>query len=137
MKIKPVNDIIGSWVCAYGGAAEVYQTKKQGRHFYTRCDCCGLNQGTGKSRQQSIWDSAKFIDKTSIAVPSGVEVGGFIEAEKVGAPSEEKGEPGPAADFDPAEIQSEPAAVKAEGVLSKLAPFLVVALAIGAGAWMN
>ena len=142
MKIKPSNEKIGTWVCSNGGVADVYQTIKAGRHFYTRCNCCGLVQGTGKALQQRIYDNAKFIDKGAIAVPTGVDIGAFLDAE-VGreieqpkAPVNDDKQQNAAVDFDPNEIeQSEPVRGESGGILKKIAPFAVVAAAIGAGIW--
>lgn len=136
MKLKPINEVLGTWTCSAGGEAQVFQTKKQGKHFYTRCDCCGLNQGTGKARQQSIWDNAKFIDKSSLAVPSCVDVGGFIEFEQPGRKEDTK-QPEQSSDFDPSEMKTEQVQQPQKSTISKLAPFLVVAAAIGVGAWMG
>lgn len=66
------NEIIGYWTCPEGGKAEVTQTKKRGRHFNTRCDCCGFNQGTGAPRQQKIWDQAEFLPGVTVVRPSNV-----------------------------------------------------------------
>lgn len=141
MKQKPINEKIGVWPCRGGGLADVYQTKKQGKHFYTRCDCCGLNQGTGKALQQHIYDTARFIDKSSIAVPSGVDIGAFLDAE-VGqeikqpeTPVNKDKQQSEAVDFDPAEIEeSEPVRREGVGFFKKIAPFFVVAAAVAVGA---
>jgi len=52
--------------------AEVYQTKRSGRHFYTDGCACGRNDGTKAPRQQRIWDEAKFLDDSSVHRPSNV-----------------------------------------------------------------
>lgn len=144
MRQKPINEKIGTWVCGGGGVADVYQTKKQGKHFYTRCDCCGLVQGTGKALQQRIYDTAKFIDKSAIAVPSGVDIGAFLDAEvgqefkQTEAPVNNDKQQSEAVDFDPTEIEeSEPVRREGVGFFKKIVPFFVVAAAVGVGAWMG
>lgn len=139
MKLKPINEKIGTWVCGAGGVAEVFQTKKPGRHFYTRCKCCGLNQGTGAARQQRIYDEAVFIDKSAIVIPSGVSVGASLDHEMVGH-EETKPQSSPVDEvknWTPDELESEPVHVEQKSVLAKLAPFLIVAAAVGVGIWQG
>ena len=101
-------------------------------------------QGTGKALQQRIYDNAKFIDKGAIAVPSGVDIGAFLDAE-VGREFEQTKTPvnddkrqTGGLDFDPAEIEeAEPVRGEGVGLFKKIAPFFVVAAAIGAGVWMG
>lgn len=66
------NPVLGAIQCPMGNEAQVYQTKKRGRHFYTRCKCCGLQQGTGAERQTDIWSRAKFIADVTVVKPSNV-----------------------------------------------------------------
>ena len=107
------NELLGHWKCPGGGDAEVYQTKKRGRHFYTKCECCGLQQGTKPGRQQKIWDEAKFIDGVTRVRPSNVIDRGDNIIENTPEDSSEvskvESEPQPKveSDFDPNE--SEPA----------------------------
>ena len=72
IKEKEPNQVIGYWTCQEGGKAEVFQTKKRGRHFYTRCTCCGFQQGTGANRQQKIYDEAEFLSGVTVVKPSNV-----------------------------------------------------------------
>lgn len=128
------NEVLGHWTCEQGGRAEVMQTKKRGRHFYTRCDCCGLNQGTGQKRQQRIFDEAEFSDRAALVIPSNVEVGNVIPDKSEPVP---KPEP---ADFDPTEPEpeSEPSGVTSGAVgFKKFIPGAVLLLAAGVGVWMN
>lgn len=138
--MKVINELLGYWTCPEGAKAEVYQTKKQGRHFYTRCDCCGLNQGTGKTRQQSIFDTAEFLNRDAVVIPSGVVVGAVVnDSEQPKTPASESEQP--KADFDPQQMKAEQAQERptnnGKGILKTIAPFAVLALAVGAGAWMN
>lgn len=138
------NPKIGTWTCERGGNADVFQTIKKGRHFYTHCECCGLNQGTGSRRQQQIFNEAQFIDKTAVVIPSGVsmsESAKVIEHEPA-KPALEKITSDELADFDPKEIPAdEPAqkpADKKPGGFARLLPGLALfAVAAGAGLWMN
>lgn len=138
--MKPKNEKLGTWKCSAGGTADVFQTKKLGRHFYTHCACCGLNQGTGAARQQKIFDEAVFINPSAVLVPSNVKVGNVVSSVP---PELEKPESvkqsAPAQDFNPNEpveqvAQSAPAQPFPTG---KLFAGVVLLLAAGAGAWMN
>jgi hypothetical protein len=137
--VNEKNQKIASWVCERGGQADVYQTVKRGRHFYTRCDCCGLNQGTGSARQQQIFDEAVFIDKGTIVVPSGVSVSGakVVDLDAV-KKIEGEGLGRGAGDFDPSEAVDsvEPAPEKPRSAL-RFFPVVVLLAAAGAGLWMN
>jgi hypothetical protein len=138
--VNEKNQKIASWVCERGGQADVYQTVKRGRHFYTRCDCCGLNQGTGAARQQQIFDEAVFLDRSAVAVPSGVSAAGakVVEQEPVKKPAAESVNPGPGADFDPSAIveSGEQEQEKPRSALRFL-PAVALLVAAGAGLWMN
>jgi len=137
LAMKEINILLGHWTCERGGRAEVRQTKKAGRHFYTRCDCCGLIQGTGSKRQQDIYDNAEFIPGVIVVRPSSVnEKSAKVvdeqpkkEPEKIGAPVQ---------DFDPTlktdEPEKEPAAKKG---LSVFVPGLVFVVAAGLGVWIS
>ena len=131
--MKTVNQKIGTWECERGGLADVFQTVKRGRHFYTKCECCGLNQGTGAGRQQQIFDEAQFIDKTSVVIPSGVTVGGARVIES--APEPKKIE----LDFDPAQpVESESKAVQVkERSIVRFVPAIAFLAAAGVGLWMS
>lgn len=60
-----MSQVIGKYTCPVGGAeAQIQQGNRKGKHFITRCECCGFNQGTGKARQQRIWDEAEWIGET-------------------------------------------------------------------------
>lgn len=139
------NPKIGTWKCERGGAADVFQTVKKGRHFYTHCECCGLNQGTGSRRQQQIFNEAQFIDKTSVVIPSGVSMSESSESSKViehepVRPALEKIPNAAAADFDPKEIPADepkPSDKKIAGIARFLPGLALFALAAGAGLWMN
>lgn len=129
------NQLLGHWTCERGGNAEVYQTKKRGSHFYTRCECCGLNQGTGAGRQQDIYDKAVFLPGLTVVKPSNVgeskakviEAGPVVDREKLPPPG----------DFDPTVVDpnevQEPVK-KAGGVLLPLSIFVA---ALGAGIWIS
>lgn len=141
--MREQNPVLGHWACPQGGRAEVYQTKKAGRHFYTRCVCCGLVQGTGAALQQRIFDEADFLPGVNFAIPANVVQGGrpVIEGEKPGVLG-----PGPAADaggdFDPAMDQIDSADTvnqdAAQGPrLGILAPLAVFATAVGVAWWTN
>lgn len=131
------NILLGHWTCERGGRAEVRQTKKAGRHFYTHCECCGLNQGTGAKRQQEIYDGAEFIAGVTVVRPSSVnEKAARVvddqpkkEPEKIGAPVR---------DFDPTlkadEPEVEPASSKG---FSAFIPGLIFVVAAGVGIWMG
>lgn len=133
--MKSANPKIGVWKCERGGVAEVFQTVKRGRHFYTKCDCCGLNQGTGVGRQQQIFDEAEFFDRAAIVIPSGVTAGGAkviesspVEPEKI------------ADDFDPSRPvpeEEKSAPVEQGGGIKRFIPGLVFLTAAGVGLWMS
>ena len=139
------NQLLGHWVCDLGGQAEVYQTKKKGDHFYTRCQCCGLVQGTGAQRQQKIYSEAKFISGVTVRVPANVDANA-AKAAPVNEPEPEQEQAKPAvSDFDPSEKPSEEQSEVTEtepgvnrlGVAAKALPLLVLGIAAGVGAWMN
>lgn len=67
-KRQPQNPAIGRWRCPLGGDAVVRQASKRGRHFYTQCECCGVQMGTAAARQTKIWREAEF------SPPDGVNV---------------------------------------------------------------
>lgn len=126
--------------------AEVYQTKKRGNHFYTKCDCCGLNQGTGASRQQEIWDKATITPGLTIVKPSNVTEKSEPVTEKPALEAAKPSEPEPKkaseakADFDPSEPEkpSEPEPERAGSSLNgKLIAGAVFIIAAGLGAWMT
>jgi hypothetical protein len=132
--MKEQNQVLGHWVCPQGGQAKVYQTKKAGRHFYTRCDCCGLIQGTGEILQQRIWDEAEFIKGVGIVAPSNVST---TKTERV--IEDEPSKPAePVGDFDPTEV-SEDKQAKVEPSQPKfgfMVPLAVFAAAAGV-AWLT
>lgn len=64
--------LLGYITCPEGEKAEVRQTSKRGAHFYTRCTCCGLMQGTGDKVQQKIWDNAEWLPGAVFSRPSRV-----------------------------------------------------------------
>lgn len=135
------NILLGHVKCSQGGRAEVRQTSKRGRHFYTRCDCCGLNQGTGAARQQHIYDNAEFIAGVTIVKPSNVDetsdaVG---DSKRIEAVQESEREPAPkreaVGDFDPTASESEPEKSEPRGLVRFL-PGVILLAAAGVGAWM-
>ncbi len=133
------NQKIGTWTCEQGGDAEVFQTVKRGRHFYTRCECCGLNQGTGVKRQQRIFDEAKFLDKSAVFIPSGVSASGGVVIEQ--EPVKKSG--APVLDFDPNEkapeeiVQSAPVQPADKPGFARFLPGVILLAAAGVGLWMN
>lgn len=136
------NPKLGTVRCPAGNTADVYQTRKRGRHFYTRCDCCGLMQGTGKQRQQFIWDNADF--QTDAHRPSNVtespESQGEVVDQPAAEPKPEASEP--AGDFDPtAESEPEPESTEPEptsgGAKAGLVAVGLTLLAGAVGVWMN
>lgn len=134
------NQKIASWVCERGGQADVFQTVKRGRHFYTRCDCCGLNQGTGSARQQQIFDEAVFLDKSAVVIPSGVSASGakVIEPDPEKKPAVENIGHVPGDDFDPSAVVDdvEPVTEKPRSAM-RFFPAVVLLAAAGFGLWMN
>lgn len=134
------NQVLGHWRCEQGGTAEVKQTRKRGNHFYTNCDCCGLNQGTGQKRQQRIWDEAKFLTGVTVVRPTNVTIqSGAIasESEKVSEPVGEV-QSEAVSDYTPAPSGA-PEVVERSGGFNKAKLFggLVLLAAAGVGAWMN
>ncbi|WP_444959534.1 hypothetical protein [Microbulbifer sp. VVAC002] len=133
-KRQPQNPVIGSWQCPEGGTAVVRQASKRGRHFYTQCDCCGVNMGTGAARQTKIWREAEFQAGADVFKPSNVSDEGQGEAlpaareapqsEPQGEPVGERWRPGE----EEEEPQAKPAASRAPWVALGVG---VVALAVG------
>ena len=127
------NPIVGYWKCERGGRASVTQTRKRGRHFNTSCDCCGFVQGTGKARQQDIWDNAEFEPGLTVACPSNVS------SDK--AKSKPKPEPKEATDFNPNESEStEESTELVEAETSgrgKLVAGALLLLSAGVGLWLG
>lgn len=64
--------VIGHWTCEEGGQAEVTQTRRIGKFFNTRCDCCGFSQATGKARQQKIYNTAVWVSGAVVDLPKGI-----------------------------------------------------------------
>lgn len=152
------NEVIGHWTCSLGGRAEVTQTKKAGRHFNTRCDCCGFSQATGAKRQQLIWDQAQFIAGKTVAKPSNVSDSKQSEPVVTQPESEQetnaeqeykpKSEPEPEqeatlGDYVPLSKREEVTEEVTEqvpegsGVGGKLMAGAAFCLALGVGIWMN
>lgn len=132
--------LLGHIECQMGERAEVRQTSKRGAHFYTRCDCCGLMQGTGAKVQQKIWDKAEWLPGAVYSRPSNVtdkglepvaaiEVVPAIEQKPVEREGVEEYELG---DFESEieESQNEPAE-SGEGVKKGLLALGVTVLAAG------
>ncbi|WP_444884853.1 hypothetical protein [Microbulbifer sp. PSTR4-B] len=96
-KRQPQNPVIGHWQCPEGSKAEVRQAAKRGRHFYTSCDCCGVNMGAGAARQTKIWREAEFLQGADVFKPSNVSDEGQGEAlpavQSEAAASEPQSEP--------------------------------------------
>lgn len=141
--MKPRNEKLGTWTCDAGGVADVFQTKKLGKHFYTHCDCCGLNQGTGTARQQKIFDEAEFINKATVVVPSNVNVGKIGVVSTVPPELEkpaDKNSGAPAKDFDPSEPVPQSVGQQEESKpfpTGKFIAGIAFMLAAGAGIWLN
>ncbi|WP_406827723.1 hypothetical protein [Microbulbifer sp. ARAS458-1] len=151
------NPKLGTVTCPAGGVADVYQTRKRGRHFYTRCACCGLLQGTGPKRQQEIWDTAEFLQGVTVHKPANVDdsaKGEPIERsqgqDSQGQDSQGSDETGGktaigaavSGDFDPkidaaADGEEQEKEAPAGGVRKGLAAVGVTLLAVGAGLWMS
>lgn len=128
------NQLLGHWKCERGGNAEVFQTKKRGSHFYTRCDCCGLNQGTGAGRQQDIYDNAVFLSGVTVVKPSNVS---DTPGQKVIEHEPVRVEP-VTRDFDPAiDIQDEPVEEPEKKTGGVLLPLSIFFAAVGAGLWLS
>lgn len=149
--VSSKNELLGHWTCERGGKAEVRQTIKKGRHFYTQCECCGLQQGTGQARQQQIWDEGDFIPGKAFVKPANVtdkpERAPVNEPAIEHKPSEPESEPAsepesePVSDFDPNQSEPETDTEAApvgrtvnKGALLSGAALLVAA---GVGAWLN
>jgi|GEM_PF-3541057 len=130
---KSPNPVVGYWECGRGGRAAVTQTRRSGRHFNTQCDCCGFIQGTGKARQQDIWDNAEFLPAVTVRCPSNVTA------------DKPKAEPKPkieeSTDFNPSE--SEPTEESTEltevtnGGNGKLVAGALLLLSAGVGLWLG
>jgi hypothetical protein len=133
------NQLLGYWVCDQGARAEVRQTKKQGRHFYTRCDCCGLNQGTGKKRQQLIYDNTEFIPGVTVTRPAGVEEKSLsVVADQPEKTEKTETELLTDSDFNPNEPEeTERPQVAENGLKKAIVPGVIFLLAVGAGIWMQ
>lgn len=156
------NPVIGRWECPAGGdMAAVFQTKRRGRHFYTKCTCCGTNQGQEAKRQQRIWEEAQWLPDAVVVRPSNVKDNGQALAGQVEqsrqnqerdqrqAPDQERdqvpAEQGAArqwtlkdADSDPAADPADDPAEGPEAGSSKgalIAGAVLVAAAIGGAMW--
>lgn len=86
-----MSEVIGRYTCPVGGErGTIQQTNRKGKHFATRCTCCGFNQGTAAKWQQWLWNNAEWVGETP-EPPINVTLG-----ERVKEP-----EPESQADFDP------------------------------------
>lgn len=141
-KVLPKNELLGHVTCPQGGRAEVRQTKKAGRHFYTSCECCGLNQGAGQARQQHIYDNAEFLQGVTVVRPSNVtETAKPVNDPEPVKPAEasepeSKGQLEPVGDFDPAATEPESNNAPASRGLVRFLPGVILLAAAGVGAWM-
>lgn len=138
------NVLLGYITCPKGSRAEVRQTIKKGRHFYTNCgkECCGLVQGTGAVIQQDIYDNAEFLPGVTIVKPANV----VEKSEPVGEPkrieaapeSEPEAKPKrePQSDFDPVESEVEAVPSEPRGLV-RFVPGIVLLVAAGVGVWMG
>ncbi|WP_127455164.1 hypothetical protein [Streptomyces sp. B29(2018)] len=148
-KRKPQNPVIGHWQCPIGGRAIVRQATKRGRHFYTQCDCCGVQMGTAAQRQTKIWQEAEFSPPDGVTVykpnnvndehqaPANLPAPGEFEAvdpEKPASPeAAERWKPGQS---EPAEGDQEPEQ-PTSGNRGALVALGVAAIAAIGGAWMG
>ena len=142
-KVLPKNELLGHVKCSQGGRAEVRQTKKAGRHFYTSCECCGLNQGAGQTRQQYIYDNAEFLQGVTVVRPSNVTetakppVNEPEPVKPAESEQEPKSQPEPASDFDPTATEQESDVVPASSGFARFLPGVILVIAAGVGAWMG
>ncbi len=135
------NPKLGSIKCALGNQADVYQTTKRGSHFYTRCECCGLMQGTKAQIQQHIWDNTEWVEGVERRQPSNVNA---TQSEPVSelAPPPAKREPVVDDDFDP---NAEPVGDEPEpehgsgssGLRKGLMALGAMVLGVGGGMWLS
>ncbi|WP_019603217.1 hypothetical protein [Teredinibacter turnerae] len=133
--MKEPNELLGYWTCPQGGRAEVFQTKKRGNHFYTRCKCCGLNQGTGAERQQRIYDEAQFKPEVTFKVPSNVKPESDSEVHEVREVKALESDFDPTA--EPEVSEPEPARPIISGGAKTGLALLAFSAAVGVAAWMN
>ncbi|MBE0507793.1 MAG: hypothetical protein IBX50_13965 [Marinospirillum sp.] len=55
------NPVLGVCECPEcGGQASVMQSKRRGRHLYTNCSSCGLDQRTGAEVQNRLWHGTEW-----------------------------------------------------------------------------
>lgn len=56
------NPVLGTVACSgCGGQATVKQVKRRGKHLYTQCVECGIDQRTGKAVQNEIWHGCNWM----------------------------------------------------------------------------
>ncbi len=134
------NPILGKIKCELGSYAEVRQTIKRGRHFYTDCECCGKNQGTKQKRQQKIWDEAEFLEGAVVVKPSNVtDTVKPTQSEVVSEPegqvqAESDDDFNPNADLETAD---EDAPASGSKIKKAAAAVGVVLLGVGGGLWLS
>lgn len=118
-------------ICDEG--VKVMQAKRSGGHLYTRCEC-GLNQSSGKKRQQWVWDNALWLD-VKPTPPVNVDAS---KPSMVGESEPAPVVPDDDADFVPElepEVELEPVRKRGRGFGAVLAAALAVAgVALVAGA---
>lgn len=146
-KRQPQNPVIGHWQCTEGGKAEVRQAAKRGRHFYTQCECCGVQMGTGAARQTKIWNEAEFLPGVNVIKPGNVTDEGQGESlPAVREAAEPKPEPAKGGDGEaggrwkpgmgePEETETE--TEQPSGNRGPLVALGVALAALGAGVWMS
>lgn len=122
------NAVLGYMTCEAGGRASVHRAVRgKGRHFYTRCDCCGCDQRTGATFQTHVYNSTQWLGDKPIA-PVNYLGEGAPKSEPVVQPTEPSSDAGLADDWQPKEEPKKEAVGQPKG---RLALSLLVSLALG------
>ncbi len=137
------NEIIGTWQCGGGGTADVMQTKRRGKHLYTNCACCGLNQGTGAAFQTRLWNESTFKPGATVIKPSNVtddKPGQSVksEPEPVGGAVTESESPNDDEEYSPQAIDEKETETETGGggsAFGLLAGLVLVGSGIGGYLW--
>lgn len=65
MSKQSTNPLLGEVRCDdCGGVRYVYQSKRKGKHLYTRCGACGIDQRTGAAPQAKM---AQYVPVGTLA----------------------------------------------------------------------
>ena len=133
-----MNEVLGSIPCDCGRNADVMQTKRAGKHLYSRCADCGLDQRTGAKVQTRLWLETEWRNGVKPPRPSNVSESATKPATETATEKPSSG--GAFEDFEPDTLAAEKATNEAtknkpKGRFGVVAGGLLIITALGAAIW--